>query len=132
MSNESSIDLTELLGSKVQFGISDPWDVGIDAPIPATIVAVQQRMILLRLDAPLTYRGHTLHYVVGTARHVGHNFDTLPTGQGVSANFSPAPSAGIQEEPTAEKLFAAAAAWRAWHFIGGIQVAPKSGAADTF
>jgi len=122
MSNETAIDLTGLVGRRVQFGISDPWDVGVVSPIPATIIAVRQHMLLLRLQTPLTYQQQTLLYLVATARHVGHDFDQLLSGQAPAANFSPAPSTETEGEPSPDKLFAAAAAWRAWHFIGGIQL----------
>ena len=122
MSNESAINLTELIGRRAHFGISDPWDVGVEAPIPATIIATQQHMILLRLEAPLTYQQQTGLYLVGTPRHVGHDFDELLAGHAPSANFTPAHSTGIEDYPSPEKLFAAAAAWRAWHFIGGIKL----------
>jgi len=123
MSNKAAIDLTELTGRRVRLGISDPWDADIKAPIAATIIATQQHMILLHLEAPLSYRDHTLSYLVGTARHVGHDFDELLAGHAPSANFTPAPTSAIDSGFSPEKLFAAAAAWRAWHFIGGIQLA---------
>ena len=122
MSNEAANNLTKLVGRGVQFGISEPWDVGVEAPIPATIIATQQHMILLRLEVPLTYQQQTVLYLVGTPRHGGHEFDELLAGHAPSANFTPAPSTGIEDDSSPEQLFAAAAAWRAWHFIGGIKL----------
>jgi len=123
MSDEAAFNLSELVGRKVQFGISDPWDVGVEPPIPATIIATHEDKLLLRLDRPLTYRQHTISYLVGTPRHEGHDFDELLTGSVPLANFTPAPSAGIEDDPSPQKYFYAAGAWRAWHFIGGLQLA---------
>lgn len=114
--------LMNLIGSKVTFGVSDPWDFYVehgDKTYSAIVNAVASELLLLELTVPLQYKGVIFKYLVATARHADKSFADITTSHAVPVNLIPAI---LQEDAdaNADNLFKAAASWRGWDLIGGL------------
>ena len=122
---ESRMVQIEASGRKVLFGVSDPWDFGTQygtGPFPGEIIATTNEAWLLKLPEPIRYQNTEFSYLVVTARHVGTSLSEVSKTSAVPVNMTPIPPEKAKtEDPDA--LFKAAAAWRAWHLIGGLREA---------
>ncbi len=114
--------LKELINRKVVIGVSDPWDFYTehgDGPFLATVVAVSDEAILLRLLKQMTYGGVEFLHLVALPRHVGMGLTQMTNAVAVPVNLTPVPISTSGSEPDA--YFNTAAAWRRWHLIGGLR-----------
>lgn len=86
-----------LVGTQVEVTVSDPWEFGTQhgtGPFAATVLRAGrgetgQEALLLRLRAPLAYRGVNCEYLVASPRHTSGSLSALTAGGGaVSCGFT--------------------------------------------
>lgn len=71
--------------------VSDPWEFGTECgvgPFAGIVEAARSDMLLLRLEAPIDYRGARLLSIVATPRHDPGTIDMLATAGRLAANIS--------------------------------------------
>jgi hypothetical protein len=79
-----------LVGAKVDVLVSDPWEFGTECgvgPFPALVESANGEL-LLRLEAPIQYRGAQLLSVVAAPRHSPDSIDSLASAGRLCANMS--------------------------------------------
>ena len=92
---------SQLVDSKVEFYVSDPWEFGTEhgcGPFQATIFRASSRCVLIRLDTPLTFDGTRYEYIVVAPRHDNVSLSDLETGERISCNmYQGSPNASVAD-----------------------------------
>lgn len=84
------MSVSELIGADVEILVSDPWEFGAECgvgPFGALVTGVQPEALLVRLNAPIEYRGTRLISVVVKARHASGRIDALASYGQLAANL---------------------------------------------
>lgn len=83
---------------QISISISDPWELGealkwqpLRGELLRLVSDERGGRALIRLDAPVNYRGSAWRYVVAVPRHQGNEIAGLETGQKVLAAFTGIP-----------------------------------------
>jgi|SRR6476646_3200025 hypothetical protein len=130
-------DVLKLVGRKVTFQVSDPWEFGTAVgthPIVAIVEqafcsqtarnqqVVRHERLLLRVDKPFAFNNHNCEFFLAAPRHLGATFGAM---LGSSASVSAALTRIPGVEASATDLFAVES-FDAAHFglIGSIRAEP--------
>lgn len=115
--------LVDLIGCQVVFGVSEPWEFGLDYSQDqffASVISVSQDSILLKLPKPMRYRETDFEHLVAMARHTDKNLSQMTNTVAIPVNLIPI-QLGLVKEDKPEAFFNAAASWRQWHLVGGLR-----------
>ena len=121
---KSLVALNDFVGRRVIFGVSDPWDFGPEDGAglwTASVKAASHDALLLKLTEPINYKGTSCDHLVATARHADKRLSQMSKIETIPVNLTPIPTNSVTEDKP-EAFFHAAAAWRAWHLIGGLGI----------
>ena len=84
------MSISSLIGNRVEVLVSDPWEFGTECgvgPFVAVVLSATPEILLLRLEAPIEYRGERLTSLVVTPRHAPGRTDPLVSEGQLAANL---------------------------------------------
>lgn len=106
--------------------VSDPWELGeavLWRPLEGTVISMEDNecggCALVRLDAPLEWRGAKWRYVVVSPRYARDEISSVATGSTIVGGFT-----GISDEHAASRSPFDLTKWRAGlAFIADFRIA---------